>query len=138
MSNLVRLSLSIEKPLFARLEKLVRQCAYSNRSEFVRDLIRHRLVEQQWERDDEVVGSITLVYDHEVRQLSKKLTHLQHHHHEAVLATTHVHLDERLCAEMILMRGSAKAIRRLADQLRQQKGVLHATLSLGSTGSDLA
>ena len=137
MSDLVRLSLSIEKPLFERLEQLVRDSGYSNRSEFMRDLVRRELVGRQWERDDEVVGTITLLYDHGVRELSKKLTHLQHHRHEAVLAATHVHLDRRLCAEMILVRGRAGAVQELADQLGQQKGVYHTALALGSTGADL-
>lgn len=138
MSDLVRLSFSIERPLYEQLEELVHKTGYSNRSEFVRDLIRHRLVEREWAQDEEVVGTVTLVYDHETRELSKKLTHVQHHHHDAVLATTHVHLDERLCAEMILVKGKAGAIRRLADELGQQKGVLHASLSLSSTGEELA
>jgi CopG family transcriptional regulator, nickel-responsive regulator len=138
MSNLVRLSLSIDEPLYQRLEQMVAESGYANRSEFFRDLIRSRLVEREWERDTEAVGTVTLLYDHAAHDLSSKLTHLQHHHHKAVLATTHVHLDERLCIEMILVRGHAREIRRLADELGQQKGVLHANLAISSTGLDLA
>ena len=138
MSELVRLSLSIEKPLFERLEKMVKRSGYGNRSEFVRDMIRHQLVRQEWNANTEVVGTVTLVYDHHARHLSDKLTHLQHEHHAAVLATTHVHLDHHLCAEMILARGPARQIKKITDLLRQQKGVLHAALSLGSTGKSLA
>jgi CopG family nickel-responsive transcriptional regulator len=137
MSDLVRLSVSIEKSLFERLERLVRETGISNRSEFVRNLVRRELVERQWAQNDEVVGAITLVYDHEVRELSGKLTHLQHHHHRAVLATTHVHLDERICVEMILVRGRAGDIRELSDRLGLQKGVFHSSLSLSSTGASL-
>jgi CopG family nickel-responsive transcriptional regulator len=67
-----------------------------------------------------------------------KLTKLQHRRHATILATTHVHLDRRLCAEMILAKGSASDIREIADLLRQQKGVLHAALSMSSTGRRLA
>lgn len=137
MSDLVRLSLSIEKPLFDRLEKLVRQRGYENRSEFVRDMIRERLVEGEWEKDREVLGTITLVYDHHRRQLTERLIHLQHHHHGSVLATTHVHLTRELCAEVILVKGRASLVRKLADLMHQQKGVLHAELSMTSTGTDL-
>jgi len=137
MSELVRLSLSLEKPLFERLEKMVKRSGYGNRSEFVRDMIRHQLVEREWDANTEVVGTVTLVYDHHARHLSDKLTHLQHEHHAAVLATTHVHLDHHLCAEMILVRDKAKHVRRLADSLRQQKGVFHAELSMTSTGTAL-
>jgi CopG family transcriptional regulator, nickel-responsive regulator len=137
MSDLVRLSLAIEKPLFDRLEKLVKQSGYTNRSEFVRDMIRQRLVAGEWERDRQVLGTITLVYNHHQRQLSEKLIHLQHHHHDAVMVTTHIHLSEELCAEVIVVRGKASQVRELADLLRQQKGVLHAELSMSSTGASL-
>lgn len=137
MSELIRLSLSIEKPLYDRLEKLVKESNYENRSEYVRDMIRKQLVEKQWDQNQEVVGTVTLVYDHHQRNLSHKLTELQHDHHGAVLATTHVHLSHHLCAEMILVKAKAKEVRKLADQMRQQKGVLHAELSMASTGEDL-
>ncbi len=137
MTTLSRFSIAIEQGLLDRLEKLVKKSKYANRSEFVRDLLRRRLVEEEWKADKEVVGTITLVYDHETRELSKKLTHLQHHHHKTILATTHVHLDEHICAEMILTKGKAGEIRKTANLLRKQKGVLHATLSLSSTGNEL-
>ncbi len=137
MSTLQRFSMAMEKPLLDRLEALVRRSRYANRSEFIRDMLRERLVAEEWKNNEEVVGTITLVYDHETRELSKKLTRLQHHHHDLVLASTHVHLDEHMCAEMVLAKGKAREIEEMADLLRQQKGVLHASLSLGSTGSTL-
>jgi len=137
VSDLVRLSLSIEKPLFEQLEKLVKTSGYENRSEFVRDLIRDRLVKGEWDKDEEVLGTITMVYDHHQRRLAEKLIDLQHHHHASVLVTTHVHLSHHLCAEVILVRGRASLIRKLADAIHQQKGVLHAELSMTSTGSEL-
>jgi CopG family nickel-responsive transcriptional regulator len=137
MSELARVSLSIEKSLLDRLEKMVKSSGYTNRSEFVRDMIRDRLVEREWKADRQVVGTITLLYDHHTRQLNRKLIGLQHRHHGVILATTHVHLDSDLCAEMILAKGRASQIREIADALRQQKGVLHASLSLSSGGRTL-
>jgi CopG family nickel-responsive transcriptional regulator len=137
MSTLQRFSMAIEKPLLERVEALVAKSQYTNRSEFIRDMLRERLVEEEWQGDEEVVGTITLVYDHETRELSKTLTRVQHHHHDVVLASTHVHLDKHMCAEMILTKGRASEIKQMANRLRQQKGVLHASLSLSSTGKDL-
>jgi CopG family nickel-responsive transcriptional regulator len=138
MPELERLSFSLERPLLARLEKLQRESGYTNRSEFLRDLIRSRLVQRTWERDREAVGTITLVYDHHVRRLGEKLTDLQHDHHEVILATTHVHLDHDRCVEVILVRGRASRIRAIADGLRRHKGVLHAELSMSYAGRELA
>lgn len=138
MPGVVRLSFSIERPLMERLDQLVREEAYANRSEYIRDLIRERLVEKQWEHNDEVVGTITLVYNRHARGLTDKLTHTQHHHHEVILASTHIHLDEDVCAEIVVVKGRAKEIQHLAGELKQQKGVLHATLSVSSTGKQLS
>lgn len=137
MSELIRLSLSLEKPLFGQLEKLVKQSGYSNRSEFIRDMIRDRLVETKWANDQEVIGTITLIYDHHARKLSEKLTKLQHDHHNEILATTHVHLDRYICAEMILTKGSAKRVKAIADKLGKQKGVIHYELAASAFGPEL-
>ena len=139
MADLVRLSLSLPQPLLERLEGLMQQQGYTNRSEFVRDMIRDHLVAHEWQNaQQETLGTVTLVYNYHIRQLSEKLVELQHHHYHSILAATHVHLDHNLCAEVILIRAPAVQIQQLADHLRQQKGVLHATLSISSTGERLA
>ena len=137
MSKLARLSFSIEEDLMRKMSRLLKRGRFKNRSEFIRDLIRSRLVELEWEKDAEAIGTITLVYDHDTRRLSDKLTQLQHKQHNAVLATTHVHLDDHLCAEMIMVKGRAHLIQDLSEVLGQQKGVLHSSLSMSSTGKQL-
>ncbi len=137
MSELTRLSFSIEQDLLDKLEELIINTAYQNRSEFIRDLIRAKLVDQEWESNEEAIGTITLIYDHHSRLLNEKLTELQHDHHQYILATTHVHLNHDLCAEMIMVKGPASEIKHLEALLQQPKGVLHATLSMTSTGKQL-
>ena len=137
MSDLVRLSVSIEKPLYDKLEKLVSTTDYKNRSEFIRDLIRDHLVQLEWQTDEVLLGTISLVYDHHARGLTERLTEQQHHFAGTVLATTHVHLDDHLCAEMIMVRGKGKEIQALAGRLQREKGVLHAKLAAGTTGKHL-
>ena len=135
--DLVRVSFSIERTLQGRLERLAAESHYSNRSEFIRDMIRDRIVEREWESDREALGTLTILYDHRQRGLSDRITDLQHHQRSSILATTHVHLDEHLCAEMIMAQGKASRIREFADSIRQQKGVLHAAVAMSSTGKKL-
>ena len=138
MAKITRFAVSLEETLFQALEKLVRKHHYTNRSEYIRDLVRGKLVETEWEGEHvHVLGTLTLIYDHHAYELSKKLTDLQHHHHKVVLAATHVHLDEHMCAEMIMMQGHAHELREIADLAGKQKGVLHSTLSISSTGQGL-
>jgi len=137
MSDLVRFTVSIEKSLFDQLNKQVADNDYRSRSEFIRDLIREHMVEQEWKTNRVLLGTISLIYDHHSRGLGERLTHEQHHFIGNVLSTTHVHLDEHLCAEMIMVRGPGKDIKALADRLRREKGVLHAKLATGTTGRTL-
>ncbi len=138
MSELVRFSVSIEKPLYRLMQKLLKKSGYANRSEFIRDLIREHLVEEQWKSNEEALGTITLIFDHHKRELSNRLLDLQHDYHQSILATTHVHLDHDMCVETILVKGRARKVQELANLLRKEKGVLHASLSIGSTGKRLA
>ena len=137
MTDLARLSFSLDAALERKLEELVNASGYANRSEYIRDMIRDRLVAATWEEDHEAVGTITLVFDHHTRGLHERLTDLQHDHHDVVLASTHVHLDSKLCAEVIICRGRPADIIEIASRLRHQKGVLHGALTMSSTGANL-
>jgi CopG family nickel-responsive transcriptional regulator len=138
MTGLERFSISIEKSLYRTMMKLLDKKGYANRSEFIRDLIRKELVEEEWKNNEEALGTITLIFDHHKHQLSERLLDLQHHYHQEIMASTHVHLDQHLCVETILARGKARKIEELANRLKKEKGVIHASLSLGSIGKMLS
>jgi CopG family nickel-responsive transcriptional regulator len=138
MPEVVRFGVSIDERLLNRFDELIEHKGYVNRSEAVRDLIRSALVEDQWSRsDDEIVGTVTLVYDHHTRELSHRLTEHQHSHHQAILSTLHIHLDSHHCLEVVVIRGRAEQVKRLADELIGTKGVKHGKLVTTTTGKDL-
>jgi CopG family nickel-responsive transcriptional regulator len=130
--DLERVSLAIEKELLWRFDALLKRGRLGNRSEAVRDLIRRRLVEDEVEADGEVVGTLTLVYDHGQRELTDRLVEAGHHHHARVLSTLHVHLDEELCLEVQALRGTHAELRHLADHVLGFKGVKHGQLVVSS------
>ncbi len=138
MTELVRFGVSMNEQLLKMFDKKIVARGYPNRSEAVRDLIRNRLVEMEWEDENqEVAGTITLVYDHHVRGLSHLLTKLQHNWHELILVTTHVHLDHHNCLEILVIKGTAGKVREVADRLVGVKGVKHGQLTITSTGQSL-
>lgn len=132
-----RFSISMENDLLEKFDGHLNTHGYSNRSEAVRDLVRKALVDEEWEAGEEVVGVITLVFDHHQRQLQDKLTELQHGYHCLVVSSTHVHLDHHNCLEVIIARGEASRVRRLADRLKATKGVKSSELAAASTGRKL-
>lgn len=130
MSNLIRFGVSIEDDLLARFDDLICDRGYKNRSEALRDLIRDALVQSQLGKADniEVLGSLTLVYDHHTRDLTERLTNLQHEHHDIIVSVLHAHISHDDCMEMLMLRGAASKIRLLADSLLSLKGVKHGKL----------
>ena len=96
------------------------------------------MIEETWDSPNrEVVGTVTLVYDHHVRLLNEKLTDLQHDHHQQILSTLHVHLDHDNCLEVLVVKGKSAAVRKIADALISTKGVKHGRLTITSTGAGL-
>ena len=138
MSNLTRIGVAIDSDLLEKFDELIDLRGYPNRSEAFRDLIRNELVEESWKSpESEVVGSVTLVYNHHVRQLNDKLLDLQHDHHNSILSTLHVHLDHENCLEVLLIKGKAAAVNQIANALISTKGVKHGRLTLSSSGRNL-
>ena len=121
---LVRFGVAIERSLLRDLDALAhkRDCT---RSELLRDLGRAEVGRAKVPDGVEAVGALTLVYDHHVRDLSEKLTALQHDLGEDVRAAMHVHLSHDLCLEVIVLRGRSDRLSTLADQILAIRGVKH-------------
>jgi CopG family nickel-responsive transcriptional regulator len=135
MTSTDRIGVSISDGLLKAFDKIIRQKGYASRSEAIRDIIRDFLVEQEWVAGKkEVVGTVTIVYDHHSRELGNRLTELQHRHHTAIISSTHVHLDEHNCLEVIIVRAKPEEVKRIADQLISTKGVKHGKLVATSSG----
>jgi CopG family nickel-responsive transcriptional regulator len=138
MAKLARFGVSMDEDLLRKFDILIDQRHYANRSEAIRDLIRDHLVEQEWDENRETVGTITIVYSHDVRELLDKLLDLQHHYAKAIRSSLHVHLDEHNCLEVLVVRGRSGEVKKIADVLIATKGVKHGKLTMTTTGKDLA
>ncbi len=135
MSELSRFSISMDVNLLQQFDELISRKGYVNRSEAVRDLVRNSMVEDRWTRSDEPsVGTVTIVYNHHTRELADKLTEHQHSHHNAIVSALHVHLDAHNCLEVVVVKGTAGEVRKIAEELIGTKGVVHGKLVSTTTG----
>ncbi|MDD2501020.1 MAG: nickel-responsive transcriptional regulator NikR [Geobacter sp.] len=133
MGDITRFGISIDSDLLDSFDRLIAQKGYQNRSEAIRDLIRATIVEEKMDAgQEEMVGTVTMVYNHHVRDLADKLTEHQHQHHHQVISALHVHLDAHNCLEVLVLRGSSVDIKQIADELLGVKGVKHGKLFLTS------
>jgi CopG family transcriptional regulator, nickel-responsive regulator len=137
MAKLARTGLSLDRELLAAFDRVIGRKGYHNRSEAVRDLIRDHLVSEAADRNEVVVGTLTIIYDHHRPNLTEKLVDAQHHAGGKVLAATHVHLDHHNCLEVVIMKGRSGALRALANHILSLRGVKHGQLVVTSTGKDL-
>lgn len=139
MSELVRFSVAMDSELLGEFDKFVAtRGTAQNRSEAVRDLVREALVESTVESpDSEIVGTVTMVFDHHASDLSEKLDHLQHHYFQQIVSTLHVHLDAHNCLEVLVLRGKSAEVRTISDALLGTKGVKHGQLVVTTTGKHL-
>ncbi len=119
-----RIGVSVEAPLLADFDRLVAARGYSSRSEALRDLIRQALVLRRREEGGKVVGTITIVYRHDVGMVTHRILHRQHDFLGSIRATAHTHLSEETCLEVLIVEGDARRLEELADRLKTVKGVL--------------
>ena len=133
MAELTRISISLEENLLESFDKLIAAKGYATRSEAIRDLIRDLLIRQEARsKQGEQVAVVTMVFDHHARELASKLIDKQHHHHDLVVSSLHVHLGERHCLEVSVLRGPGHQVMHLGDELLATKGVLHGDITFTS------
>ncbi|MGE4274808.1 MAG: nickel-responsive transcriptional regulator NikR [Candidatus Methanomethylophilaceae archaeon] len=133
MDNVTRIGVSIEPELLDEFDDLIIRKGYSSRSEALRDLVRDALAEQDWKNPDQyMVGTITIIYDHNTGNISERLTELQHASNNHISTSIHVHLDHDRCMEILLVSGTLKELKQLADQISSVRGVLRGRLTMAS------
>jgi CopG family nickel-responsive transcriptional regulator len=139
MSELARIGVAIPEDLLTAFDEQIERRGYPNRSEAFRDLIRESLIREQVDIPNApAVGTLTLIYDHHVRQLSDKLTEFQHEHHSKIVSTVHVHLDHDQCLEVLVLRGKARELKAISDKIISMHGIQHGRLMLTVAGKPVA
>lgn len=132
--RLARFGVSIEEDLLEQFDGFVEKKGYATRSDALRSIIRGELLESRLEGDPgaEVIGTLTLVYDHGSRELPARLTDAQHRHHTSIVSTLHVHFDAHNCLEVIVVRGRLAEVQAIADALIGTRGVHQGKLIINA------
>jgi len=127
-----RFTISLDESLASAFDTLIAARGYGNRSEAVRDLIRSAIESdrQRATPSGHCVANLSYVYNHHERELSERLTHLQHQHHDLTVAALHAHLDHENCIESVILKGPTAEVRRFADALVAERGVRHGSLNV--------
>lgn len=124
-----RISISIDDELLDVIDSVSRKRGYASRSEALRDILRESVMREKTAEDGaaQCFATLSYVYEHETRDLARRLTNAQHHHHDLSVTTLHVHVNEHDCLEVAVLRGKVADIRAFADSVTTQRGVrLHS------------
>jgi len=139
MPILERFGVSMEDELLRRFDALIKERGYQSRSEAIRDLVRQELVKEEWsDPEAEVVGTLTIVYEHHEHELSNILAELQHQYHTFILCSTHIHLDPHNCLEVVILKGASGRVKYIANTLISTRGVKHGQLVSTTTGKEVS
>ncbi|PKQ90156.1 nickel-responsive transcriptional regulator NikR [Paenibacillus sp. BGI2013] len=129
--DLTRFGVAFPTPLIEQFDQYIEEQGYKNRSEAFRDLVRKTLLQPSaLQSEQDVAGTIVMVYDHHISDLPIRLMELQHEAHHDIISNMHVHLNHDQCLEVIAVRGNLGRLRHLHQQIQVQKGVLYAELSV--------
>jgi CopG family transcriptional regulator, nickel-responsive regulator len=128
--TVVRFGVSLEHDLLEALDKYADENSLANRSQAIRRLINNNLVEKKWQCNNIVVGSITLVYDHNKNDILDNLTAVQDKYFSSILSAQHFYLDHNHCLDIVAVKGKAIVLTELADKLKAVKGVQHGKLTM--------
>ena len=130
MDDIIRFSVSLPKQLLEELDKKIKSQGYASRSEFTRDLIREKIINDSWKNaDEELIGVLTIIYTHHQNDLVVKMMNIEHDASVEISCTTHVHIDHRNCLETLILRGKAADIEELSAKIAGLKGVKFAKLT---------
>jgi CopG family nickel-responsive transcriptional regulator len=129
MEKITRFGVSIEPDLLEKFDRMMKKKRYTNRSEAIRDIIREHLISEHVKNPSaEVIGTLTMIYDHHTGPLVDRLLEIQHDHYQEILTTTHIHIDHNTCLEVLALKGKAQNIQKLADTIKALKGIKHGEL----------
>jgi len=131
--SLKRFGVSLESELLDELDKMVDHNRFTNRSQAIRFLVKKNLVEEKWNKDEEVTGAIVITYDHHIRELHAKVNRLQHEYHCLILSGQHIHIDDHNCIEVVAVKGPAGRILNLSNKFKAIKGIKHGELVMSGT-----
>lgn len=138
MEKITRFGVSLETTLLKKFDPLLKKLGYKSRSEAIRDLIRERLVAEEWSVGDfKTIGVLSLVYNHHIRELSEALNKVQHKNLDLIISVTHIHVDHHNCLEVIILKGNNNQIKEVSDELLSTRGVKHGKLIMTTTGSQI-
>ena len=127
--SVARFTVSMEESLLEYLDKNIENSGYPSRSEYIRDLIRQKIVDDKWASDQEAIGALTIVYDHHFRDLADKMVEIFHTNLINVVCNVHVHITHDNCLETVILRGKGSEIERISKEVSGLRGVKHSSLS---------
>lgn len=119
-----RISITIDDDLYEMMEKTLAKLGEVNRSRFITSALNNYLSEVMIPEEGQVFSLVVIIFNHEVGEVDKEITSVQHDYRDIIKVTTHIHLTEDLCAEVIHIVGDSRRVREIVNRLSKiERGV---------------
>jgi CopG family nickel-responsive transcriptional regulator len=101
-----RITITIDDDLLEAVDELMKRRGYDSRSEAMRDIIRGMINRDRLaEPEADCIGALVFVFDHDVRNLARRITTAHHDRHDLSIASMNVHLNHESCLQVSVLRG---------------------------------
>ncbi len=123
------ISMSLKPEILEEIDSLTGEMGFSGRSETIRAGIK-ALVNEKKERQKlkgEINASLIVVHEH-----AKNMGKIAHEKQEVIVSHLHNHLDNDKCIDIFVLKGDAKKIRMLVEDMQKNKGVEQVKLAVVS------
>ena len=123
--KVTRFSVSLPPPLLKKLDESWKKMHYEDRSKAIHDAVRSFISEFEWMQKEtgQITGAILVLYYLDKPGLLDEIVRTQHQFRNVISSTTHIHLEEDKCLEIIAIKGDTHEIRSLTQILMTKKGV---------------
>ena len=124
-----RITITIDDDLLQAVDDVMHRRGYGSRSEAMRDIVREMIDRERLaDPDTDCIGAFAFVFDHEIRDLARRVNVAHHDRHDLSVASMHVHLNHETCLEVSILRGPLREVRAFSDSVASQRGVRNASL----------
>ena len=125
---LKRFGVSLEDDILESLDEFVKINGFANRSQALRFFVEKNVAEKKWQCGNIVAGTIIVMYDQSKREISQRITDIQHQYQDVILSSSQYYLNKDFCLHIVTVTGVAHKLTELSDRLITIKGLKHGKL----------
>ncbi|MFC2154736.1 nickel-responsive transcriptional regulator NikR [Candidatus Altiarchaeota archaeon] len=135
VERVTRFGVSLPRPLVEKFDQTLEEIGYDNRSKAIQDAVSEFIDQKKikGKKDEEIIGTISYLYDHHTSNVNEKLVEVQHDFGGGIKSMMHAHFTHHDCVEVLIVQGKTRKVEKLSGAISAIRGVKNCKLSMLKT-----